>query len=734
MLPTPLTSDRFPASYLDKPKSASPTPIDENDVLEDSSFSPDYIADSDNKNGEQLHLQKNAALTADSFQSPVATQRDLEYHSGGENKAAALPLDEVYHRSGGADGRVLATTPEGGGEDAVFPPRPGEGEAFSPSPPTGEKNNDRSQQEQLVLHQQQHPGHSVIENKEYDPNSSSYEDGRINLQNSSTTGGLLGSFRTSNANEKVDVDNSTRKIVHAQEEEIAELRTRILKLETALKISEEENKQKADILSAAASVADLSQHESGSGRSEESKPEVFPTSLRNQHSAGTSKLTSKAGAQAQQQHPSASSRGLHQPEGEAVGPERQDGEDHVLSSRTSGRGSKNSDKPIYGNIAESNRIEMRSSELEVEDNYNKNTDGASPKQKYQEIEQFSFTYRVSWLIGLLLFQSSGSFILSNFSTLLQKHPSIVYFSTMLVGAGGNAGGQSVVYVVRRLATGKKIRNWDLAKTAVGLALCVMLVAVMRFTVQDYLLSWPNPPTAFVLSLSAFVIVFVGAVLGALLPQLFLHLKIDPAHASATIQVVMDIVSLLLVCFIFYALLGMEESVTGSLGGETGSAAGSSVAPGQVLYNREHEHSDYGKSKSWLTGGAGTETGSVIAEIKEEKKLENLLHKGRRHSHDGHHHGHHHSHHHHHHTSDEDSSNSFLNLVEQQKVHDDDVQERAAAVVKDLAAKSSSTTSATLLQETQRSMPGHREEDTHDEGSRTQLVWKWADSIPPVAPV
>ncbi len=232
--------------------------------------------------------------------------------------------------------------------------------------------------------------------------------GRINLQNSSTTGGLLGSFRTSNANEK-DVDNSTREIVHAQEEEIAELRTLILKLETALKISEEENKQKADILSAAASVADHSQlHESGSGRSEESKPEVFPTSLRNQHSAGTtSKLTSKAGTtQAQQQqHPSgASSRGLlQQPEGEAADPGRQDGDkDVVLSSRTS-RESKNSDnKPIYGNIAESNRIEYRSSELEVEDNNYDDvaTDGASPKQKYQEIEQFSFTYRVSYAIQL----------------------------------------------------------------------------------------------------------------------------------------------------------------------------------------------------------------------------------------------------------------------------------------------------------------------------------------------
>mmetsp|Transcript_16638 Transcript_16638/g.41145 ORF Transcript_16638/g.41145 Transcript_16638/m.41145 type:complete len:243 (+) Transcript_16638:240-968(+) len=51
------------------------------------------------------------------------------------------------------------------------------------------------------------------------------------------------------------------------------------------------------------------------------------------------------------------------------------------------------------------------------------------------LEHFSFAQRAVWLVGLLLLQSSGSAILANYSQLLQKHPSIVYFSTMLVGSG-----------------------------------------------------------------------------------------------------------------------------------------------------------------------------------------------------------------------------------------------------------------------------------------------------------
>lgn len=56
----------------------------------------------------------------------------------------------------------------------------------------------------------------------------------------------------------------------------------------------------------------------------------------------------------------------------------------------------------------------------------------------------SLSDRSSWLVALLIFQSCSSFILSHNDALLARHPTIVHFLTMLVGAGGNAGNQASV--------------------------------------------------------------------------------------------------------------------------------------------------------------------------------------------------------------------------------------------------------------------------------------------------
>ena len=52
---------------------------------------------------------------------------------------------------------------------------------------------------------------------------------------------------------------------------------------------------------------------------------------------------------------------------------------------------------------------------------------------------------------------------------------------------------------------------------------------------------------FVITLSLMVIVFVSIVMGASLPFIFHYFHLDPAHASTTIQVVMDITGVLLLC-------------------------------------------------------------------------------------------------------------------------------------------------------------------------------------------
>jgi len=52
--------------------------------------------------------------------------------------------------------------------------------------------------------------------------------------------------------------------------------------------------------------------------------------------------------------------------------------------------------------------------------------------------------RAYWLVGLLALQSCSGFILAKNEILLQRHPVIIYFLTMLIGAGGNAGNQASV--------------------------------------------------------------------------------------------------------------------------------------------------------------------------------------------------------------------------------------------------------------------------------------------------
>ncbi|KAL3781583.1 hypothetical protein HJC23_007103 [Cyclotella cryptica] len=61
--------------------------------------------------------------------------------------------------------------------------------------------------------------------------------------------------------------------------------------------------------------------------------------------------------------------------------------------------------------------------------------------------------RAGWLIGLLFLQSCSSFIIQYNERFLQSHMVIVQFLTMLVGAGGNAGNQASVRVIRGLAVG-----------------------------------------------------------------------------------------------------------------------------------------------------------------------------------------------------------------------------------------------------------------------------------------
>jgi cation transporter-like permease len=172
---------------------------------------------------------------------------------------------------------------------------------------------------------------------------------------------------------------------------------------------------------------------------------------------------------------------------------------------------------------------------------------SSPRQHPQphHHDQMSFyqsvTDRAGWLVGLLIFQSLSSFILARNESLLKHHTVIVQFLTMLVGAGGNAGNQASVGVVRGLAVGtidrSNVKQFLMRELVMGVALSLILGIAGFVRASVFLVP---PLETFAITSSLLLIVIISVVAGATLP-LAMHLAgIDPAHSSTTIQVIMDI--------------------------------------------------------------------------------------------------------------------------------------------------------------------------------------------------
>lgn len=163
--------------------------------------------------------------------------------------------------------------------------------------------------------------------------------------------------------------------------------------------------------------------------------------------------------------------------------------------------------------------------------------------------------RAGVLVALLVFQSCSSFILASFEALLKKHSVVVFFLTMLVGAGGNAGNQAAVLVIRGLATGEVSARrwgryvWGEVRMALSISLIMVIAGFARVTLFGY-----SNRDAIAIATSLFLIVVTSVVIGSLLPLALHWMRWDPAHAGATIQVIMDLAGVCITCTVCTLLL------------------------------------------------------------------------------------------------------------------------------------------------------------------------------------
>lgn len=216
--------------------------------------------------------------------------------------------------------------------------------------------------------------------------------------------------------------------------------------------------------------------------------------------------------------------------------------------------------------------------------------------------------RGRWLVGLLLVQSLSSVVLERFEPLIREHLAVTLFLTAVVGAGGNAGNQSCIKVVRSLATGQIDASWASARAALARQAGVAVALGGGLAAAGYvrvlvaaatgglggggggvggggggvggervsaaaaanaasLLLWSDASRdAAAIAVSLMAIVVSSVMLGTALPFLLARCGLDPAHSGTTIQVASDVLGVLvtcLACTAFYS--GQLDALTDGVG-------------------------------------------------------------------------------------------------------------------------------------------------------------------------
>ncbi len=172
----------------------------------------------------------------------------------------------------------------------------------------------------------------------------------------------------------------------------------------------------------------------------------------------------------------------------------------------------------------------------------------------------TFKKRILWLLILMLTATFTGGILATFESSLAVYPALVAFIPMLMGTGGNAGGQSSVAVIRSLAL-EEIEFRDILKIAWKEARVAALSgAVMAFVcffkvlfVDSLYTNGIDVVVAVVVSAAIFSTVLLAKIVGSTLPMLAKKIGLDPAvMASPFITTIVDALSLI----IYFAIVSM----------------------------------------------------------------------------------------------------------------------------------------------------------------------------------
>jgi len=144
----------------------------------------------------------------------------------------------------------------------------------------------------------------------------------------------------------------------------------------------------------------------------------------------------------------------------------------------------------------------------------------------------SIKRRLPWLYLNLLTALASALVIGFFEDTIRMVIALAVFMPVVAGLGGNAGGQSLALIVRGLALGEV--TFENAKKAVYKQVIVGVVngVAVGVVIGTIAYLWKGMPVlGVVLGLAMIINVFVGTLMGTLIPLSLKWLKADPALGS-----------------------------------------------------------------------------------------------------------------------------------------------------------------------------------------------------------
>ena len=174
----------------------------------------------------------------------------------------------------------------------------------------------------------------------------------------------------------------------------------------------------------------------------------------------------------------------------------------------------------------------------------------------------TFSKRFPWLLLLMVTATFTSTIITHYETAIGTYAILTAFFPMLMGTGGNAGGQSSVAIIRALSLGEiELRDafrvlWKELRVAFICGLALAAATFAKVMLLDFRLRITEiSPTgavqnnlllALIISVTVFFAVLVAKAVGALLPIGAKRIGLDPAvMASPFITTIVDTLTLVI---------------------------------------------------------------------------------------------------------------------------------------------------------------------------------------------